>query len=109
VNFAEEGEAMQIIRFFEDREGDPNVNDGRRLLLGHMITEGPMDGGAREAVRVATTEDVAQYPAAYAAYLEPPEEGEPPAAPPLGGDQQPLPLQGEVPPAPEANQPPPAS
>jgi hypothetical protein len=75
-------------RFFEDREGDPDVNDGRRLLLGLMTSEGPADGGTREAVRVATVDDVATYAAAYALYFEAAGAAEPPQTP-LAGDQRP--------------------
>jgi hypothetical protein len=95
---------MQQVRFFEDREGEPDVNDGRRLLLGIMTTEGPADGGTREAVRVATQADVETYAAAYALYFEAAEESEGGAGVALGGDQQPV---AGAQPAPIAAAPPP--
>jgi hypothetical protein len=63
---------MQSVRFFEDREGPPSVNDGRRLVVGIATCEESwaVDGGRREAVWVATTADAELYPAAYAAYYE---------------------------------------
>jgi hypothetical protein len=58
---------MQIVRFFEDRGGPGGA---RRLLVGVASSEESWeaDGGRREAVAVATTEDAERYPAAYAAY-----------------------------------------
>jgi hypothetical protein len=58
---------MQTERFIEDR-GNPG--GARRLLLAIASFEESwaVDGGRREAVSVATTEDAERYPAAYAAY-----------------------------------------
>jgi hypothetical protein len=55
---------MQI-RFFNDWTPE----GGERLLIG-LMTPDPDCGQAREAVRVATPEDVAQYPIPYDAYLD---------------------------------------
>jgi hypothetical protein len=59
---------MQTVRFFEDR-GNPG--DQPRVLIGIASCEEgwDIDGGRREAVRVATTADAATYAAAYAVYL----------------------------------------
>jgi hypothetical protein len=58
---------MQTVRFFEDH-GNPG--GARRLVVAVASCEGSwaVDGGRREAVWVATTEDAERYPAAYAAY-----------------------------------------
>ena len=59
---------MQTVRFFED-EGAPN--NQRRLLIAIATCEDEgweRDGGRREAVRVATTEDAVTYAVAYAEY-----------------------------------------
>jgi anti-sigma factor ChrR (cupin superfamily) len=60
---------MQTVRFFEDR-GNPG--GARRLLVGVASCEESwqVDGGRREAVAVATTEDAERYPVAYAAYYQ---------------------------------------
>jgi hypothetical protein len=60
---------MQTVRFFEDH-GNPS--GARRLLLAVASCEEgwEVDGGRREAVSVATTEDAERYPAAYATYYE---------------------------------------
>jgi hypothetical protein len=59
---------MQIIRFFEDPAAPA---DRPRLLIGIASCEEgwETDGGRREAVRVATTEDATVYAAAYAEYM----------------------------------------
>jgi hypothetical protein len=59
---------MQSVRFFEDQGAPANQ---RRLLIGIATCEDSWetDGGRREAVRVATTEDATAYAAAYAAYM----------------------------------------
>jgi hypothetical protein len=60
---------MQSVRFFEDRNGPGGA---RRLLVGVASSEEDWagDGGRREAVKIATTEDAETYPLAYAAYQE---------------------------------------
>jgi hypothetical protein len=59
---------MQTIRFFEDPAAPANQP---RLLVGIASCEESwdIDGGRREAVRVATTADATVYAAAYAAYM----------------------------------------
>jgi hypothetical protein len=61
---------MRQIRFFEDNDGPKDVNDGRRLLIGIMdFDESPqVDGGRREAVRVATMADATEFQPAYTDY-----------------------------------------
>jgi hypothetical protein len=74
---------MRQVRFFEDEDGPLLENEGRRLLVGIEDSEGPADGGRREAVRVATLADAQEFGAAYAAYYNsfvPAEETEAPAA-----------------------------
>jgi len=63
---------MRQVRFFEDSNGPKDLNDGRRLLVGIMdYEESPLvDGGRREAVRVATISDAAEFQTAYAAYYQ---------------------------------------
>ena len=63
---------MRQVRFFEDSNGPKDLNDGRRLLVGIMdYEESPLvDGGRREAVRVATISDAAEFQGAYAAYYQ---------------------------------------
>jgi len=58
---------MQTVRFFEDQGA---ANNQRRLLIGIATCEEgwERDGGRREAVRVATTEDAVTYAVAYAEY-----------------------------------------
>jgi hypothetical protein len=60
---------MQTVRFFEDRNGPGGA---RRLMVGIASCDEAwaVDGGRREAVKVATTEDAQDYAAAYAAYYE---------------------------------------
>jgi hypothetical protein len=70
---------MRLVRFFEDPFGPKNVNDGIRLMVGIMdFDEDPrVDGGRREAVRVATLADAQEFSAAYNEYyqsFEPAEE-----------------------------------
>jgi hypothetical protein len=67
-NFQQEEEKMQTVRFFED-QGNPG--DQRRLLIGIASCEESwdIDGGRREAVRVATTADATTYAAAYTEYM----------------------------------------
>jgi hypothetical protein len=60
---------MQTVRFFED-QGAPN--NQRRLLIAIATCEDEgweRDGGRREAVRVATTEDATTYAVAYGEYM----------------------------------------
>lgn len=61
---------MRQVRFFEDQGGPKDVNEGRRLLVGIMdCEESPLvDGGRREAVRVATMSDATEFQTAYAEY-----------------------------------------
>jgi hypothetical protein len=61
---------MRQVRFFEDSEGPKDVDEGRRLLIGIMdCDESPaVDGGRREAVRVATMADATEFQGAYAEY-----------------------------------------
>jgi hypothetical protein len=88
---------MRRVRFFEDSNGPKEVNDGRRLLVGIMdYDENPVvDGGRREAVRVATLSDASEFQTEYAEYYrsfgpveavaepEGPEEREPLQPPPI--------------------------
>jgi hypothetical protein len=63
---------MQRVRFFEDE-----VHGQRQLLFALAFDrEGPDRGQMREAVRLATEEDIQTHPAAYEAFLgRPPDRG----------------------------------
>jgi hypothetical protein len=58
---------MQIVRFFED----PNTPDHPLMIgIGTFEETWETDGGRREAVRLATTQDAITYPGPYAEYMQ---------------------------------------